>query len=81
MAKKPYVKPKVSKVEVEIDIIRMFTRQGFIDLFWEKYQEAIREDPCASRECVFNELNNKWLKFTGEFRYSDYDSFRRRLNQ
>jgi hypothetical protein len=76
-----YVAPKCTRVEVDQDIMRMFTRQGFIDLFWERLQEARRSDPATSMECVFDALNNHWCEVMGELRYSSYDSFRQRLSK
>lgn len=78
MIKKPYLKPTVSKVEMDSDIIRMLTKQGFADLFWERLQEARKSDPCITQEAVFNTLNQKYSSCIGCDRYSSYDSFRRR---
>jgi len=90
--KKPYVKPSVSApftppvggnsvtkqniVEMDSDVIRMLTKEGFADLFWERLQEERKADPCISQETIFNSLNEKYLKAIGCVRYSCYDSFR-----
>jgi len=79
--KKPYVKPEAKRIEVDSDIIRMLTRQGFIDLFWENFKEARKTDPSTSQEAVFNILNEKYYNAIGCTRYSSYDSFRQRLNK
>jgi hypothetical protein len=79
--KKPYIKPTVSKIEVDSDVIRMLTKQGFADLFWERLQEARKKEPGTAQETVFNMLNEKYLKAIGCNRYSSYDSFRQRLNK
>lgn len=79
--KKPYEKPTVSKIEVDSDIIRMLTKQGFADLFWERLKEARREDDAVTQETVFDRLNEKYLRVIGCTRYSCYDSFRQRLNE
>jgi predicted fused transcriptional regulator/phosphomethylpyrimidine kinase len=76
MTKKPYTKPSVSKIEVDSDVIRMLTKQGFADLFWERLQEAKRVDEKTTQECVFNMLNEKYEKAIGCTRYSCFDSFR-----
>jgi hypothetical protein len=76
MTKKPYTKPTVSKVEMDSDIIRMLTKQGFADLFWERLQEARKENNCITQEAVFNELNEKYQAVIGCTRYSCFDSFR-----
>lgn len=81
MIKKPYIKSVVSKVEVDSDIIRMLTKQGFAELFWERLQEARKVEPCITQEAVFDMMNEKYLKVIGSARYSCYDSFRQRLNK
>jgi hypothetical protein len=79
--KKPYIKPTVNKIGVDSDIIRMFTRQGFIDLFWERLQAARKADTAATQKAVFDSLNDHWFNVMGYFRYSDYNSFRQRLSK
>lgn len=90
--KKPYVKPTVSApqhppkggnpitreqfIQMDGDVIRMLTKQGFADLFWERLQEERKTDTCISQEAVFNALNEKYLKAIGCTRYSCFDSFR-----
>jgi hypothetical protein len=76
MTKKPYLKPAVGKVEMDSDVIRMLTKQGFADLFWEKLQQAKKENPCITQEMIFNQLNEKYTKVIGCTRYSCFDSFR-----
>jgi glutamate racemase len=77
MIKKPYTKPEVHKVEMDSDVIRMLTKKGFADLFWEKLQEARKENNCITQEAVFNVLNAKYTNVIGCTRYSDFDSFRK----
>lgn len=76
MIKKPYTRPAVSKVEVDSDIIRMLTKQGFAELFWERLQEARKIEPSTTQEAVFDMMNEKYLKVIGSTRYSCFDSFR-----
>jgi hypothetical protein len=76
--KKPYVKPTITKVEMDSDIIRMFSKQGFLDLFTETLQEARRENQSITHEQIFDCLNEKFFNAVGSFRYSSYDAFRRR---
>jgi hypothetical protein len=76
-----YKKPQVTKIEVDADIMRMFTREGFVDLFWERLQVARRTDPSITQEAVFDELNAHWSRVMGSLRYSCYDSFRQRLSK
>lgn len=83
--RKSYEKPRVSKIEVrksinpgdiDSDIIRMLSKQGFADLFWERLQEARKENPAVTQESVFDGLNEKYYKVIGCTRYSCFDSFR-----
>ena len=62
-------------------IVRMLTRQGFIDLFWEELQTARNDNPGVTREQIFNDLNAYYHKFTGMYRYVDYNCFMRILNK
>lgn len=78
--KKYYEKPRVSKIEVDSQVIRMFSRQGFIDVFWEELALRRRDEANVTRKEVFDSLNEKFYKVFGEFRYESYDSFRKRLN-
>ena len=73
---KPYTKPTATKVEIDGDVMRMLTKQGFADLFWERLQEARKEDPCTTQETIFDSLNEKYFKAIGCIRYSCYESFR-----
>jgi hypothetical protein len=79
--KKPYTKPEVKRVEVDSQIIRMFTRAGFIEVFWEELQAQRKINQKISEKSVFDMLNEKFYKTFNEFRYSSYDSFRQRLNK
>jgi len=81
MNKKAYEKPRVSKVEVDSQIIRMFTRQGFIEVFREELKARRKENPKITEKEVFDSLNQKFLEVFNEFRYSSYDSFRQRLDK
>jgi hypothetical protein len=74
--KKTYIKPVITKIEVDKEVIRMLTKQGFADLFWERLQETRKIDPCTTQEAVFDILNEKYLKAIGCVRYSCFDSFR-----
>jgi hypothetical protein len=81
MSKKKYIKPEVKRVEVDSQVIRMFTRQGFIEVFWEELQDQRKINPRISEKAVFDKLNQKFYEIFNEFRYSSYDSFRQRLNK
>jgi hypothetical protein len=79
--KKPYEKPTVSKVELDSDIIRMLTKQGFADLFWERLAEARKADQSVTQEAVFDLLNDKYYRAIGCTRYSCFESFRQVRNK
>lgn len=74
--KKPYVKPTVSELRVDREIIKMLTKRGFADLFWEKLREQRKINPCTTQEAVFDMLNEKYFEVIGCTRYSCFDSFR-----
>jgi hypothetical protein len=78
---KSYTKPEVKKIEVDADVIRMLTKQGFADLFWERLCEARKIEPSTTQEAVFDAMNEKYYNAIGCTRYSCYDSFRQRLNK
>jgi hypothetical protein len=79
--KKPYIKPEINNVQMDSQIIRMITKQGFIEVFWEELAIRRKADPCISREAVFDDLNKRYCDMLGNFRYSSYDSFRQRINE
>ena len=74
--KKAYVAPLVSKVEIDCEVLRMLTKKGFSDLFWERLREARKQDPCTTQEAVFDQMNEKYFASIGCTRYSCFDSFR-----
>jgi hypothetical protein len=73
---KPYIRPVVSKIEVDEQIIRMFTREGFTEVFWEELLQQRKTNPKISEKAVFDSLNQKFYNVFREFRYSSYDSFK-----
>jgi len=77
--KKPYSKPEIKKIDSTL--IRMLTKQGFTEVFWEEYCIRLKSDSSITREEVFDQLNKKYFDTFGSYRYSSYDSFRRRINQ
>lgn len=73
---KTYVKPTVTEVKMDSEVIRMLSKKGFADLFWEKLQEARKEDDRVTQEEIFDVLNEKYFKVIGCTRYASFDSFR-----
>jgi len=76
-----YIKPEINEIKVDSQIIRMFTRKGFIEVFWEELQLRRIENPKISQKDVFDSLNQKFYGIFGEFRYSCYNAFKQRLNK
>lgn len=66
--------------EIDGEVFRMISKKGFVDLFWEKFKLMCQIDPRTRKEDAFNLLNEKYFKAIGEYRYSNYESFRRRMN-
>jgi hypothetical protein len=67
----------IPKTEIDSDVIQMLSKQGFIDLFWQRLQDARKTDSSTSQETVFNALNDKYLAAIGCKRYSNYECFRK----
>ena len=78
---KPYVKPELKVVTLSSQVIRMLTREGFIEVFWEELKAMRAVNEKVTHEEVFNRLNELYYKSFGTYRYSDYSSFKRRKNQ
>jgi hypothetical protein len=79
--KKPYTKPGVKKIEIDSQVLRMLSREGFVEVFWEELFAQQKENPSITREEVFNRLNDKYFRALGALRYTCYDSFRQRLSK
>jgi hypothetical protein len=79
--KKSYVTPSIDKIQMDSQVIRMISKQGFIEVFWEELALQRKTKPDVSREAVFDCLNRKYYEVLGSFRYSSYDSFRQRINE
>lgn len=69
------------RIEIDAVIIRMLSRQGFVEVFWEELQAQRKIDPKTTQETVFYKLNEKYYNVVGEYRYSSYDSFRNCMNR
>jgi len=67
--------------EIDVKVIRMLSPRGCVELFWEELQIARETDPNITRETVFDRLNEHYRIITGDFRYKDYDSFRKILQK
>lgn len=79
--KHKYIKPDARKIEVDTQIIRMFTRKGFVEVFWEELQLQRHDNEKISHKAVFDILNQKFFDVFGEYRYSSYDTFKQILNK
>jgi hypothetical protein len=71
----------MAKKEIDERVIRMWTKEGFTELFWEEYIQKCKEDPegKVTYEQVFDELNGLFFDAVGSHRYADYKSFQRRM--
>lgn len=69
----------MSKNEITGRVLRMMSKNGFVDLFWSDLAEAQREDPKATRKDVFDNMNAEYAEAIGELRYRDFESFRKGL--
>lgn len=66
---------QLQKLEVKIELIKqMATVSGFIELYFKELKTA------KTQAEAFNNLNNKYYEFTGEYKYSSFDSFRKARN-
>jgi hypothetical protein len=79
--KKTYVKPTVSKIDMDGDVICMITKEGFEALFWKSLQQARKESETITQEAVFDALNDKYYKAIGCTRYASFESFRQVRNK
>jgi hypothetical protein len=81
MNRREYHKPEIKVIPVTSQLLRMYTKKGFIEVFWEEVQRQRKENPKVTEKAVFDELNEQFYEIFNEFRYSSYDSFRQRLNK
>lgn len=65
---------------VEKDVLKMVSRQGFIEVFWRELAEARKVNVKISHARVFSEMNEKYFNVFGVYRYSSYDVFKQILN-
>lgn len=65
--------------EIDAKTVRMISADGFMELFWEELTEAQKKNPYITRAAIFHELNKLYEDTFGTPRYSNWDSFRRRL--
>ena len=79
--KKTYNIPQSKELKIDSQLIRMLTRDGFIEVFWEELALRRKDNARITYEMVFDELNKKYLGAFGSCRYCNFESFRRRLNE
>lgn len=67
--------PEVTRLKKEIRLLRQLgTRQGFFQYYFEELPEHSTNVEC------FNAVNDKYFELFGEWRYTDYNSFRKQAN-
>lgn len=65
----------IAKLEKENEEMRkLSTRRGFYNQFFEKLKTA------ASNKEAFNEVNERYHALFGQYRYSDFNTFKRMSN-
>lgn len=67
--------PEVTRLKKELKITRQLgTRQGFFQYYFEELPKHRTNVEC------FNAVNDKYFDLFGEWRYTDYNSFRKQAN-
>lgn len=56
--------------------IRMMTKQGFTDLFWEELARRRKIDFTITHEVVYEDLENEYIDIFKQRRYANFESFR-----
>jgi hypothetical protein len=65
----------IAKIEKENEIMRsLSTRQGFYNEFFKELKTA------ASNKAAFEKVNELYHNLFGQYRYSDWNSFKRMSN-
>lgn len=62
-------------------LIRMVTKRGFADLFWEDLIRLRKENDKVTHEEVYEMLEQEYEATYGQRRYSSYQSFRVRRDE
>ncbi len=67
---------QLHEMQSDFDFLKLaVTRQGFFKLYFKELPNHRTYVEC------FNELNERYFDLVGEYRYSGWNSFRRRLNK
>ena len=61
--------------------IQMLTKVGFIKLFWGDYSKLSKKDPTTTHEQVYELLEKEYMEGTGQRRYANFKSFRRKRDE
>ena len=56
--------------------IRMMTKQGFTDIFFETLERMKADDPATTHEQVYEILESEYYREFGQRRYASFRSFR-----
>jgi hypothetical protein len=64
---------------VEKDVLKMVSRQGFIEIFWQELTEARKINIKTSHASIFNSMNERYFNVFGFLRYADYQVFKQIL--
>lgn len=64
---------QIEKLQTELEIMRKIgTQTGFIQFYFDNLK---KEEYKSNRDC-FNAINEMYFIYYGEYRYSDFNSFR-----
>lgn len=60
--------------------IRMISKSGFIEVFWESLKEGRKSDPKLTQQHCYEFIEKEYQEAFHRRRYANFISFRRRLN-
>ncbi len=66
--------PKIAALENK-QLIKMYYQESFMEEFQRRYTEGQKRERKPSYKDIFYEMDETWHNATGQYRYSDYDSF------
>jgi hypothetical protein len=65
---------KVSELQQQTEIMRQL---GTMDGFFQAFYNLLKNNASRTHPEAFNLVNDQYFEIWGEYRYSDYESFRR----
>lgn len=75
-AQEQHLEVLIQKLKNENETIRQIaTSSGFYEYYFKKLKEHLTEIDC------FNEVNDLYFEYFGEYKYASYNSFRKLKNK